>query len=306
MVGCAECPNGDGKQVKVVLTFGLVALVVFAALLVVVGQRVAPRIEAGLGLEPRQSYTPGGVSYDDGKSASLNQMPVNEQAAREVKKQTGNQPAVQPVQPGQPSSLTSTPTAPRYSVSVFVGTDPLSQDMLNWWNTNANLQALKIQSNWQAYTKDNQLYRERYASLVPVTDFPAVVFSDPRGGHVYASSAQSLPRSAEELYAEIYAAYQTHQQVVQQPTDPTPITGDAASSSARPDCPDGNCFPADRQPFLDSRPGIFPLLKPRQKDPIESILYWLWNPGEALLAMLCAIVFLALLGVVLLKVVRQS
>lgn len=303
MVVCDECPK-DHKTVKVVVTFGLVALVALGALLIVVGQRVAPRIEAGLGWETKQGFTPGGISYDNGKSGNTNTFPVNEQAAREIKKQAGNfdgQPAQPPYGPRPnpgPSSFESKPTGGRYSVSLFVGTDRRSQEFLEWWNTDSNLQALRSQVDFQSYTKDNPLYKARYMDLVPVADFPAVIFADPRGGHIYAAGGASLPTSRTTLYSEIHDAYGIHERLQQQSTDSDPIQAE--------DCPDGNCKPPSRTPFVNpERERLFPIFKPRQPDSVESILYWLWNPGEAVLGMACCFLFFCLLVVVVIKVIKS-
>lgn len=346
MVTECGCPNEGGKAVKITITVGLVALVVFAAGLVVVFERMAPRIEAGLGFEPKQQYVPGGVSYDQGKTAPINQMPVNEEAAREKKKQNGladsrmylsqgnparvsnkmfpkrfddcatcpqviTQVSSSPSAPQpapQPSGMTSTPTTPKYSISVFVGSDAKSQAFLDWWNKDSNLQELRKQTNFQAYTKDNPLYIDRYAKLIQPIEFPGVIVSDPNGGHVYAASGYHAPTSGAILYREIREAFDVHQRVVQ-PADTNPVNSDTfefSSSSAQPNCPDGNCLPADRQPFLNpERERLFPIFKPQPKDPVQSILYWLWNPGEAILAVLCAFAFCVLLVVVLIKVLRS-
>jgi hypothetical protein len=312
------CPcDGGQKQVKVAITLGLVALVVFAALCVVVGQRIAPRIEAGLGI--RQEYVPGGVSYDHIQTAPLNQLPVNERAGREIKKgppldcsqcavitqASSPQPARPQPQPAAPANLVAAPTSPRYSISVFVGTDPRSQEMLAWWHTDGLLQALRKQVNWQAYTRDNPLYRERYASIVPPDQFPSVIFADERGGHVYAAGGDSLPTSSRALYDAIYDANEVYKSLRDQDGQPR-LQTDSAESTSPPNCPDGNCTPPERKPLINpDRTPLFPSFRPAPKNPIESILYWLWNPGEAVLAMLCAVVFLALLGVVVIKVVRS-
>jgi hypothetical protein len=306
MVDCQSCENG--KPVKVCITIGLVALVISAALLVVVGQRMAPRIEKSLGLDSRQEYTPGGVSYDDGRTVPLHQLPVNERAGREVKRQqiaSSPQPARPQPQPAPSGQLTAAPTDGKYSVTVFVGTDAKSQQLLDWWNYWGQLQELKRQVNFQAYTKDNTLYLWRYADLVPRDQFPAVIFADGTGGHVYFAAGDALPSSAATLYAEMYDALQIHRNVVQQ-SPASPVTAESSGSS--PNCPDGNCPTPNSsgwKPLVNpDRKPLFPALHPKPKDPIESILYWLWNPGEALLAMLCGFVFFVLCVIVLMKVVR--
>lgn len=328
MVGiCEQCPNGGGQRVKVVVSFGLVALVIFAALCVVVGERIAPRIEQSFGLEPaRQQYTPGGVSYDELRNAPLNTVPVDERAAREVKRQEPYCPpcdqvrspgftrnvnyllpitqASSPASPQQPReqvTVTSTPWAAKYSLAIFVGTDQASQRLLDWVNRDPQLSDLRKNVNFQAYTKDNPLYRERFGGVIPVEQFPAVVFTDPRGGHIYVAGASSIPSSAAALYNALRESTQIQQQATR--TDPESIAPPVQEFD--PNCPDGNCKP-DRVPLLNpDREKLFPSLRPRNQDPVQSLLYWLWNPGEAILAGLCAIAFLVLLFVVALKVIRS-
>lgn len=326
MVGnCETCPGG-GQRVKVVVSFGLVVLALFAALCVVVGERVAPRIEQSLGLDPaREQYTPGGVSYDELRNAPLNTVPVNERAAREIKRQdiycppcdqvrspgfTRNVnyvlPITQTASPATPEiksqvTVTSTPWAAKYSLAVFVGTDQASQRLLDWVNRDPQLSDLRKNVNFQAYTKDNPLYRERFGGVIPTDQFPAVVFTDARGGHVYVAGASSLPSSASALYAALRDSTQIQQQATR--TDPDGIN--PVVQEFDPNCPDGNCKP-DRVPLLNpDRERLFPSLRPRNQDPVQSLLYWLWNPGEAILAGLCAIAFLVLLFVVALKVIRS-
>lgn len=339
MVSCNECPNGQPRAVKIVFSVGMVALAFLCAVFGVIGERVAQRVESGLGFEAKQSYTPGGVSYDDGKTATLNQMPVNEAAAREVKKQSGaintgnfmqsvpssrpsgnkafplagsqydpfeNSRPSQPKPTGDPVKVVSTPTASRFNVSVFVATDRQSQDLLAWFDTNENLKALKSQCNYQAYTRDNALYKERFASIVSASEFPAVVVSDPQGGHVYAAGASMLPRTAADLYAEIYDGFQVYSKVAAKPSEPTPINAEVASAAERPDCPDGQCVPADRQPFLNpDRERLLPLARPRKPDTIENLFHVLFYPIESMASVLCFLVIAVAVFIVFVKVIKS-
>ncbi len=313
-----EC-DGRTRTVKVAVTAGLVALVVFAACLVVIGQRIAPRIEAGLGI--RESAAPSyGVSYDNERSAPLNQMPVNEAATREVKKGPPIGPAIDcppcdlltiqqlsnmPPSPQGPLAVEPAATNQRCSIAVFVGTDTQSQALLQQWNTDPRLQALKKQVNWHAYTKDNTLYRERYRQVVPEDQFPATIVTDWRGGHIYAAGKAALPATANAMIDAIQDAFDAYTEAQKQPAEPAPDTL-FSSATGPPNCPDGECA-TDREPFLNpSRSPLLPMLRDSQpKNPIESILYWLWNPGEAVLAMLCALMFFALVAVVLIKVLKS-
>lgn len=322
---CEKCP---GQRVKVVVSFGLVALVIFAALCVVVGERIAPRIEQSFGIDqPRQQYVPGGVSYDELRNAPLNTQPVNEKASREIKRQEPYCPPCDEVRSGlsplaafspqsmlqnalasqlpqpalQQPNLTATPTTPKHSLAVFVGTDVASNKLLEWVNRDPQLSELRKSVNFQAYTKDNPLYKERWSAVIPADQFPAVVFADPRGGHIYVAGASTLPTSASGLYSELKQATEI-QQRASAPADPGLLP---SVQEFDPNCPDGNCKPG-REPFLNpDRQPLFPNLRPRNQNPVESLLYWIWNPGEALLAMLCGVAFLVLLFVVAIKVLRS-
>jgi hypothetical protein len=297
----SEC-NAKEHKVKVVLSFGLVAVALLCALFVVVGERLAPRVERVLGIDERQADVPaGGINYDTLKNAPLNQMPVNEQAAREIKKQeiqVSNAAPPAPAPANTPSKVTPTPTARRYSIGLFAGVDSKSSQVLEWWNRDASLQQLKTNCNFQVYTKDNPLYRERYANIVSPDDFPAIVFSDPDGGHVYVAGKTQMPTSAAALYSAMQTAYKTQQQVREQSQDSSIVL-----QSGPDNCPDGSCRPIDRVPFINpERKPLFPALRPDGPPSVESILYWLWNPGEAVLALLCAALLVAIALVVTIKV----
>ncbi len=310
MVGNCRCD--DGHKVKVVLSFGLVALAAFLAVCIVVGERVAPRIEAHLGIKESAPAAPvGGISYDSLKNSQLNQMPVNEQAGREIKKadedcvvcmqQIEQSPRPSPSPGPTAPSVVSVPTGQRCSVILFASTDRHSNAVLDWFNKDPGLQSLRKDCNFHVYTKDNPLYRERYASMVPVEQFPAVVFCDPEGGHIYVAGRGFLPATADLLLKEMKRAYEVQQRARDDAVAPAHTL-----ESTPPNCPDGECRPADREPFLnpDRRP-LFPSLTPRDVDPVQSLLYWLWNPGEAVLAMCCVGVFAVLMLVVLIKVLRS-
>jgi hypothetical protein len=270
MVNCEQCPNG-GQRVKIVLSFGLVVLALCSALCVVIGERIAPRIEQSLGIQQpaEQPYASGGVSYDTLKNAPLNTVPVDERAAREVKRQDVYcppcdqvrspgftrhveyaQPITQASAPAQPPrqqvTVTSTPWVNKYSLAVFVGTDQASQRLLDWVNKDPQLSDLRKNVNFQAYTKDNPLYNARWAGVIPAEQFPAVVFTDSRGGHVYVAGSSSLPSTASGLYAALKESTQIQQQTVR--TDPTNLDQSVQEFDAN--CPDGNC-PPGRVPLLN-------------------------------------------------------
>jgi hypothetical protein len=290
------------KKVKIVLSLGLVVFAACCAVSLVVAQRVLPPVLDKV-TPAKQQYKPGGVSYDNLQSSPLQTLPINEKAASEVKRgecllcQTQQSKQPQPTQPQQPQQIDSTPTNSRYNVATFVGTDAASQRLLKWFDTDPKLKKLRDGTNYQAYTKDNPIYKARFSDVIPANQFPAVMMTDNQGGHVYVAGYSSLPSTPDALHSAMREAYTLQKQIREQ--------ANAIESSSRPDCVDGNCKPADRQPLINpDREPLFPALRPRD-NPVESILYWLWNPGEALLAMCCALVFVVMLLILAIKVIRS-
>lgn len=247
-----------------------------------------------------RDYQPGGINYDT-TQAQAKAMPINETALREIKRQdvcvdclpfAQRTPTTPQPTPAKPSKLVSLPVAPKYSISLFVGLDAPSQTLLEKWNTDADLQKLKRATNFNVYTKDNPLFKSRFADLIPVDSFPAILFTDPEGGSVWVASKDDIPISAAGIWTAMQTAY--HQQLEIRNT-PTKETAEEQKPSE-----------LSREPLLNpERDKLFPLIKPSPKNPFESILYWLWNPGEALLVMLCALTFVMLCLVVLWKVMRS-
>lgn len=287
-------------KVRVVISCGLICLAACVAVAVVVGNRIAPRIEQQFGITPMETPRTNGVSYDTFKNAPLNSIPINEEASREIKK--GGQQA-----PKQDPSVMSVPTNQRCSVALFVSTDSQSQSLLDWFNNDKYVVEFKKKCNFQAYTRDNALYKSRYANLIPADQFPAVVFTAPDGGHIYVAARSQLPGSASQLMQAMQAAFEVANKARAQ----RPANDEAPALEVNaPDCPDGSCTPADREPFFTpesdgARKPLFPFLREPDKPTIESLFYWLWNPGEAILAVCCTALFLLILLVVLVKVMRS-
>jgi len=245
-------------------------------------------------------YQPGGINYDT-TQAQAQAMQINETALREIKRQdvcvdclpfSQRKPAAPQPTPEKPSKLVSLPVAPKYSISLFVGLDAASQQLLEKWNTDPSLQKLRKSTDFNVYTKDNPLFKARYLEWVPIATFPAILFTDPDGGSVWAVSQSEIPSTAAGIYAAMQSAY--HQQLEIRNTPAKETTEETKPSES------------SREPLLNpDRDKLFPLIKPSPKNPVESILYWLWNPGEALLVMLCALTFVMLCLVVLWKVMRS-
>jgi hypothetical protein len=138
------------------------------------------------------------------------------------------------------------------NIDVFIGSDAQSQQLLKWFNSDPDLLKLKSGVNFQAYGAGNSLYKTRYASIIPESAFPAVVFTRHDGGHIHLASKDQIPATAKELYEDLKQSFRLMQSL----DNPTPAKQEQASS---PDCPDGNCplpvDPVNRKP-------LFPNLRP--------------------------------------------
>lgn len=126
-----------------------------------------------------------------------------------------NQPARLPLAIPAPSVTIAQPAVspPRYQIALFVDSTTRSQALLNWWNTDPQLQSLKSKCDFQVYTPTNSLYRTRYANLVPIEQFPAVLFLRPDGGHIHAAGGNVLPATASELWKDLQASYELSRSV---------------------------------------------------------------------------------------------
>ncbi len=231
------------------------------------------------------------------------------------------------VQPAQPTY--NTPTKPERSIlttaqsstvprkswqlSVFVGTDERSKTLLSWINTDPLFVKMRNSTDVQVYAKDDLLYRTRYASVIPVEQFPAIVLTDANGGHVHAAGGNMIPRTSAELYAdfrqgasnylEAKKSAPTQQQPMQLANGLIKSHGYSWDNGIHPamqliqqsteDCPGGIC-PPDRDrptPLLD--------LFERQKDS-KSLMTWIGGNEIATLVVLAVCVGLVVV------IVRKS
>lgn len=314
---------------RILLTASLLAVVLIHAVALSTAQRAMPRIEAAIwGERVADNYPVGGINFDSQRTSNhpMNALPVNTSARDEIKRQrpfngTLNgvtyvngvpcdtcpnplypasprpqpQPQLQPQPQPQPKPSAATPlakpVAPKYSLSLFVlHNDPTSQQLINWFANDPKLSSLASKCNYQIYTRDNPLYKARFASLVPPEAFPAILFQDPTGGHVHASNRATSYSSAEQLREDLEAAYRLQQQIVTPLAAPTPppmqTSSDMTGINSGPNCPDGNCPEPERAPFW-KRPGggndggLFPSL-PTDTDPMQGFLRMIVRPGESM------------------------
>ena len=298
-------------DVRILLTAGLLAALLLHAVTLVTAQRAMPHIEHAIfGDKIADNYPTCGVNFDEQRTGNrpMNALPVNTSARDEVKRQQPFQIGVpcdvcpNPIYPtnatAKPKPSAATPVAkpvtPRYSLSLFVvHNDPHSQQLLNWFNNDPKLKLLASKCNYQVFTRDNPLYKARFASMIPAEAFPAILFQDPNGGHVHASNRSTSHTSAAQVHADLEAAYMLQKQIVTTlavptppPAPPIPIVSDALGINSGSNCPDGNCPEPERQPFW-KRPsggndgGIFPGL-PIDSDPLQGILRMIVRPGESI------------------------
>lgn len=198
--------------------------------------------------------------------------------------------------------VTPKPTTARYGLSVFVlHDDPTSQEVLSWFNTQPNLVQFSRNADYQVYTKDNPLYKARYASTVPANRFPAILVTDPTGGHVYYADRVRLPASGSTAAAEMRQAVELQRSIVSRNrvTAPAGLLTSATSPQAsllsipnvvpnandiaKPLCPDGTCEPKTplwKRPFDrddGDGGGLFP---DDTNDSVQGILRLIFRPGE--------------------------
>lgn len=240
-----------------------------------------------------------------------------------------------PVAPAEPSkpAATPAPTAPapiiikptfnkdepivapdpgpkRYQIALFVGKDAKSEQLIEWFSKDPSLSKLKDECEFQVYTEDNKLYRTRFESIVPASQFPVVLFQDSTGGHIHAAGHAMLPSTPEELFDDLQHGYELHEQTRQaQRTGALKARGYSWDSAISPtlqlapeDCPDGYCPVEPNEPTW--RP--FDRDRDRNRDRLfdrnpggRNALIWA-NAGE--LATLALIVVSGiLLGFILIK-----
>jgi hypothetical protein len=130
------------------------------------------------------------------------------------------------------------------------------------------LQDLRESSEYQIYTAENAIYRTRYVNIVPVEQFPVVLFQDATGGHIHAAGRTMIPSTPDELYSDLKQGYELYQQAKRaEKTGAVKSEGyswdDAISPTlylAAEDCPDGYCpvTPTDSwRPVDRTRDGLF-------------------------------------------------
>ena len=315
------------SQVKVRLSWGLIALVAVNAILIVALQRVSntnpPRNDSQQFRVPARGYEP---IQSTTRIEALREAPnVNLQAQGELKQAgpclpcdrpefingervVGYGPSVPVASVSYPASIAapgqSQPqqSKPRFQIILFLDSSPESQRLTQWFATDSSLSALRAKCEYQVFTADNPLYLARYESIVPASQFPVVLFQDPTGGHVHAAGGSMIPGNASTLHADMAKGFELYKQAKQggiKQTGAIKSAGYSWDDNITPslrmsDCPDGQCPTPDQQwrPFdrLRDDGDLF------GGEPLRNAFAW-FNSGELATVALFAIAFVLLLFV---------
>ncbi|MCC9654628.1 hypothetical protein [Rhodopirellula halodulae] len=325
-------------EIRIRLSVGLIVVAVLHAVLLgavftALHRKPTPSPESTWRLPPAQPVSEVGQQIQQLPQPSR----VNLEAQSELKQQSGYcpppcppnmSPTAQPYRivpstPTAPAPIIVTPTTTntrpatppeqakkRYQIALFVGSDAKSQQLLQWFESDTNLVRLKSKCAFQVYTETNALYRTRYAEIVPVNQFPVVLFQDSTGGHVHAAGHAMLPSTPRELYDDLRHGYELYQQTRQaQRTGALKTRGYSWDAAINPtmqlspeDCPDGYCpiEPVDNtwRPFDRDRDGDRDRLFDRDTGG-RNALIWAGSGELATLALIFVAVLL--LGFILIK-----
>ncbi|KAA5541519.1 hypothetical protein FYK55_18350 [Roseiconus nitratireducens] len=207
-------------------------------------------------------------------------------------------------------SVAPEPTPKRYQLALFVNGDAKSQQLLDWFDRDKNLVNLKSKCAFQVYTENNALYRTRFADIVPVSQFPVVLFQDASGGHVHAAGHTMLPSTPRELYDDLRHGYELYQQTREaQRTGALKSRGYSWDSAINPtmqlspeDCPDGYCPIEPKEPswrpFDRDRDGERDRLFDRDTSSRNALI---WAGAGELATLALIFVAVLLLGFILIK-----
>jgi hypothetical protein len=231
---------------------------------------------------------------------------------------TADCPSCPPVRPAVPQPQPSNGNK-EYQLLLFINNDAQSQQLLGWFNNHPRFQFLRGNNSRvavQVYAPGDALYRARYSTVVPPSEFPAIVLADKYGGHIHAAGKTFIPRDPEKLYSDLQLGAKLYAQAAQQRPADSRSSGamtasrqyqwdDAVSPDLRlqeqpPD--EENIIPSDPQEAL--RPGgLLDQCGPEGCPPNKSALIWT-NASEITMAGLAIVAIIAATALVA-KLVRK-
>lgn len=292
------------NQQKTVISLSasvLVAILLHAAL-----TATFIRVPLPIDVPPQKSIQT--FSFDTVEGSISSPTRVNAAARDEVKKQQICLPCIQstPIVLAQAQKL-PLPTIQAdkakksYNLDIFVGDDEASKAMVRWFNEQKDLAEFRTRCNFQQYTANNALYKARYASIVPESQFPAIIFTGENGGHIYVAGRAQIPSTAAELYADISESWRLYKSV-QSPPKESSSTLPTINNSLPQDCVDGTCDPETRKPFLPWRDdNASPLFPSKPFEDTNPVSFWFRQQtgigleSAAIIALVAVVVFLLLL-----------
>jgi hypothetical protein len=192
---------------------------------------------------------------------------------------------ITPVQyPSTPAQNLGTPMpAKSYQVLLFLDNSPQATSLQSWFDRDPDLLKLRERSSFQVYTATNSLYRTRFANVVPVSQFPAVLIQDASGGHIHAAGKAMIPGTPQELVSDISKGYQLYKQAKQgmmQATGAIRTAGYSWDDQINPamrlssdNCGPDGCPPSAQDPWYPGKKVNDLFDRVDTKNPLEA-LFW--------------------------------
>lgn len=78
--------------------------------------------------------------------------------------------------------------------------DPRFIEVWNWFETEAELQALKSAMKFRVYEEGTEIFNEKYAKHVTV---PSILIQEPNGDVIFSVTANNIPKTSHELISKI-------------------------------------------------------------------------------------------------------